>query len=192
MSRCRAITRPLAGQLRQQSQCVIRPFTTGAARSAEVAATPAAAAPPPVPTDPLDLDPNTVMPEFEAHLAKEGKMPIGSRRRRVAIRTTTDVPFEHLPYQAFQEARKILAADRESKLEAMRKTEKKLDNMEQIDAGAVKGGQYMKDQKIASLRRHVEELKILADVNDPVVKKRYEDGLGMFAIGSSDMQLRQY
>lgn len=190
MSRCRAITRPLAGQLRQQSQCVIRPFTTGAARSADVAATPAAT--PPVPTDPLDLDPNTVLPEFEAHLAKEGKMPIGSRRRRVAIRTTTDVPFEHLPYQAFQEARKILAADRELKLEAMRKTEKKLDNMEQIDANAVKGGQYMKDQKIASLRRHVEELKILADVNDPVVKKRYEDGLGMFAIVSPEVQLHQY
>lgn len=175
MSRCRAITRPLAGQLRQQTQCVIRPFTTGAAARAEVAATPAAA---PEPTNPLDLDPNTVMPEFEAHLAKEGKMPIGSRRRRVAIRTTTDVPFEHLPYQAFQEARKILAADRELKLEAMRKTERKLENMETIEAEQVKGGQYMKDQKIASLRRHIEELKILADVNDPVVKKRYEDGLG--------------
>lgn len=172
MSRCQAIARPLARQLQQQ--CVIRPFSTAAARAAEAAATTATAQP----TDPRDLDPNTVLPEFEAQLIKAGQMPIGSRRRRVAMRTTGDLPFEHLPYQAFQEARKILAADREDKVAQIQKTLDKISELEKTDASAVQGGQAMKDTKLASLRRYVDRLKILADVNDPVVKKRYEDGLG--------------
>ncbi|RSM19884.1 hypothetical protein CDV31_001242 [Fusarium ambrosium] len=172
MSRCQAVVRPLARQLRPQ--CVIRPFTTALPRAAEVETpTPAAAE-----TNPLDLDPNTVLPEFEAQVIKAGKMPIGSRRRRVAIRTTGDLPFEHLPYQAFQEARKILAADREDKLAKITKEVEKIAFLEKKDAGEVQGGQKMKDVRLASLRRHVEKLKILADANDPIVKKRFEDGLG--------------
>jgi len=46
------------------------------------------------------------------------------------------------------------------------------------DPAAVRGGQRMRDTRLASLRRHVERLKILADANDPLVKKRFEDGLG--------------
>lgn len=129
--------------------------------------------------NPLDLDPNTVLPEFEAQVIKAGKMPIGSRRRRVAIRTTGDLPFEHLPYQAFQEARKILAADREQKLAQITKEVDKIAFLEKKDPSEVQGGQKMKDVKLASLRRHVDKLKILADANDPIVKKRFEDGLGM-------------
>ncbi|KAF7561024.1 hypothetical protein G7046_g3119 [Stylonectria norvegica] len=179
MSRCQAVARPLARQLRQQ--CVLRPFHTGAARAAELQTQEPAQTttpPPPVAMNPLDLDPNTVLPEFEDQLVRAGKMPIGSRRRRVAIRTTGDLPFEHLPYQAFQEARKILAIDREEKLAGIAKEVKKITALEAKDAAEVQGGQAMKDVKLASLRRHVERLKILADVNDPLVKKRYEDGLG--------------
>ncbi|KAI5461736.1 phosphatidylethanolamine-binding protein [Mariannaea sp. PMI_226] len=176
-SRCQAVVRPLARQLRPQHVARTRPFTTGPARAAGAGAnvqsqTSAAD------MNPLDLDPNTVLPEFEAQLVKSGKMPIGSRRRRVAIRTTGDIPFEHLPYQAFQEARKILAADREQKLSQISQTLEKISLLEKRDANEIKGGQQIKDIKLGSLRRHADKLKILADVNDPVVKKRYEDGLG--------------
>ncbi|PNY23314.1 54S ribosomal protein L35, mitochondrial [Tolypocladium capitatum] len=174
MSRCRAVARPLARQLQQQQQqpCAIRPFTAGAARAAAEAREQQ--------TRPsgLDLDPDTVLPEFEAQLIKEGKMPVGSRRRRVAMRTTSSIPFEQLPYQAFQEARRILAADREDKLSKIGAELDKIAWLEDKDAAEVKGGQQMKDTKLASLRRHVERLKILADANDPLVKKRFEDGLG--------------
>ncbi|TFA98894.1 hypothetical protein CCMA1212_009352 [Trichoderma ghanense] len=180
MSRCQAVARPLARQLRQQ--CSIRPFTSGAARAAEVqqqqtASTSSSSSAQPLPS-PLDLDPNSVLPEFEAPLIKAGKMPVGSRRRRVALRTTAAIPFEQLPYQAFQEARAILAADRQEKVAKIREQLGKIAALEAKDAAQVKGGEKMKETKLASLRRSVEELKILADINDPLVKKRFEDGLG--------------
>ena len=178
MSRCQSVARPLARQLRSQPpQCLARPFTSTATKPADVKEQPssAAAAQP----SPLDMDPDTVLPEFEAQLIKAGKMPVGSRRRRLALRTVPDpLPFEQLPYQAFQEARKILAADREDKLQKIHAELGKIAWLEEKSADEVKGGQYMKDTKLASLRRHVEHLKILADVNDPVVKKRFEDGVG--------------
>ncbi|KAH6988050.1 phosphatidylethanolamine-binding protein [Ilyonectria sp. MPI-CAGE-AT-0026] len=176
MSRCQAVVRPLARQLRPQ--CLSRPFTSAAARAADVPPQAETASTPPAAVNPLDLDPNTVLPEFEEQLVKAGKMPIGSRRRRVAMRTTTDIPFEHLPYQAFQDARKILAADREQKLAQITQTLNKISLLEKKDVAEVKGGLERKNIKLASLRRHADELKILADVNDPIVKKRYEDGLG--------------
>jgi large subunit ribosomal protein L35 len=167
MSRCQAVMRPIARQLRPS---VARPFTSAAIRrSAETqTATPSTA----------DLDPNTVLPEFEQQLMKAGKMPIGSRRRRMAIRSTGDLPFEHLPYQAFQEARKILAVDREEKLAEISKELEKISRLEATGPEDIKGGQKMKDIKIKSLHKYVERLKILADANDPIVKKRFEDGTG--------------
>ncbi|KAL3959350.1 hypothetical protein ACCO45_007512 [Purpureocillium lilacinum] len=107
-------------------------------------------------------------------------MPVGSRRRRVALRSTTDLglPFEQLPYQAFQEARAVLAADRADKLGQIRTQLGRIARLEGADPAAVRGGQRMRDTRLASLRRHVERLKILADANDPLVKKRFEDGLG--------------
>jgi large subunit ribosomal protein L35 len=122
-----------------------------------------------------------VLPEFEQQLMKAGKMPIGSRRRRMAIRSTGDLPFEHLPYQAFQEARKILAVDREQKLAEISKELDKISRLEATSPDEIKGGQKMKDIKIKSLHKYVERLKILADANDPVVKKRFEDGTGRSA-----------
>ncbi|TWU74867.1 hypothetical protein ED733_002503 [Metarhizium rileyi] len=166
MSRCQAIARPLARQLRQP--CVVRTFATDVHAAAEVQEQASAA----------DLDPATVPPELEAQLIKAGKMPIGSRRRRVALRTTHNIPFEQLPYQAFQEARKILAADREDKLAKIRAELEKIARLEAKEPTEVKGGQKMKEIKLASLRREVERLKLLADANDPLVKKRFEDGLG--------------
>lgn len=179
MSRCTSLARPLARQLcsRPRQGLAARSLTTTTPWSApdvqQQQQQPSTSA------SPLDQNPDTVLPEFEESLIKAGQMPVGSRRRRVAMRTTTDpLPFEQLPYQAFQEARKILAADRQEKLQRIRDETAKIAWLEARDASQVKGGQYMKDTKLASLRRHVEQLKILADINDPLVKKRFEDGLG--------------
>ncbi|KAF6817352.1 ribosomal protein 35 [Colletotrichum sojae] len=129
--------------------------------------------------DPLELDPNTaVAPWAEKDLWKAGTPPVGSRRRRYAIRTSQNIPFEQLPYQAFQEARKILAADREEKLAAIVAETAKIKRLESLPEDQIKGGERMRQMKLSSLRKHVEELKILADINDPAVKRRFEDGLG--------------
>ncbi|OBR10938.1 phosphatidylethanolamine-binding protein [Colletotrichum higginsianum IMI 349063] len=129
--------------------------------------------------DPVELNPNTaVAPWAEKDLWKAGTPPIGSRRRRYAIRTSANLPFEQLPYQAFQEARKILAADRQEKLQAIIAEMQKIKRLEGIKGDNVRGGEKMRQRKLASMRQHVERLKILADINDPAVKRRFEDGLG--------------
>ena len=43
---------------------------------------------------------------------------------------------------------------------------------------AVSGGEMKKETRLGSMRRQLERLKVLADINDPLVKKRFEDGLG--------------
>lgn len=111
---------------------------------------------------------------------KKGIQPIGSRRKRMAIRTTPNIPFEQLPYQCFQEARKVLQADREEKLEQIRVEAEKIKKLEATDASKFRDGEYMKQKRLASLRRYVEELKVLADINDPLVKRKFEDGLGEY------------
>lgn len=41
-----------------------------------------------------------------------------------------------------------------------------------------RGKQWFKDRKLDSVQRSLEELKIAADINDPIVKRKFEDGLG--------------
>ncbi|KAI0869782.1 ribosomal protein YmL35 [Hypoxylon argillaceum] len=125
------------------------------------------------------LDPNTTTAHWaERKLMRTGIHPVGSRRRRAALRTSEDVPFEQLPYQCFQEARKILQEDRQEKLQALAKELVKIKRLEETPADQVTGGQRKKDLRLKSLRKYVEELKILVDINDPIVKRRFEDGLG--------------
>ncbi|KAI0381818.1 hypothetical protein F5Y04DRAFT_60573 [Hypomontagnella monticulosa] len=114
----------------------------------------------------------------ERKLVRMGTPPIGSRRRRAAIRTSENVPFEQLPYQCFQEARKILQEDRQEKIRAIAKEVAKIKRLEETPADQVPGGERKKNLRLASLRKYLKELKILADVNDPIVKRRFEDGLG--------------
>lgn len=109
---------------------------------------------------------------------KQGLPPIGSRRRRAAIKTSQNIPFEHLPYQCFQDARAVLQADRQEKLQALQSTLASIKRLEGTPADQLPGGERKKTMRLASLRKHVEELKILADINDPNVKRRFEDGLG--------------
>ncbi|PNH74606.1 hypothetical protein VD0001_g2979 [Verticillium dahliae] len=176
MSSCRQAARPLAKCLRHDA-LQLRPFTTTPSAPAEVykvvrdrpEGTP----------DPLELDPNTaVAPWAEKDLWKAGTPPVGSRRRRYAIRTSQNLPFEQLPYQAFQEARKILALDRQKKVEAIAAEVEKMRKIRETDVALFRGGEKKREMKLESIRRHIEHLKIQADINDPAVKRRFEDGLG--------------
>ncbi|KAI2621697.1 PEBP-like protein [Hypoxylon sp. NC1633] len=125
------------------------------------------------------MDRNTTTAHWaERKLIRMGTPPIGSRRRRAALRTSENVPFEQLPYQCFQEARKILQEDRQEKLQAITKELAKIKRLEETPADQVPGGEQKRSARLANLKKHVEKLKILADVNDAAVKRKFEDGLG--------------
>ena len=51
------------------------------------------------------------------------------------------------------------------------------------------GGEYAKKGKLVRMQKHLEELKIFADVNDPLIKKRFEDNMGWSTIS---LLLRSY
>lgn len=48
----------------------------------------------------------------------------------------------------------------------------------QAQDAAELGGEPRKIGKLVAMHKYLEHLKILADSNDPVIKKRFEDGLG--------------
>ena len=163
------VTRPLARRL-LAAPPALRAFSLSAAR-----ADPTPTATEPATADP-NLDPNTVLGwKAEQALTKAGTPPVGSRRRRAALRGAANLPFEQLPYQCFQEALAVIRADREAKVGAIRTELAKIARLEGITE---EEGKARRELRIKSLRKHVEELKILADINDPLVKKRFEDGLG--------------
>lgn len=191
MSTCRAAARPLAKCLQHG-----RATAAGAASSRKAFATTplrpqdatpttpttSSSGPPPPPPpetgNPLDLDPNTAVDAWaEAQLAKLGTPPLGSRRRRAALRTSPGLPFEQLPYQCFQEARALLAQAREEKVAALAAEAAKIRRLEEA-TGLTGSEEVHRQRRLAGLRRQVEKLKILADIDDPLVKKRFEDGLG--------------
>lgn len=148
-------------------------FTSASSFSEEASLTPTPPSPPP----PL-LDPNTIHTRKEEHLlAARGLLPIGSRRRRAALASTSNIPFEQLPYQCFQEARKILGADREIKLRQIEEERKRIAKVEATDVSKL-GGEASKKGKLVAMHKYLEQLKVLADANDPVIKKRFEDGEG--------------
>ncbi|KAI1438214.1 phosphatidylethanolamine-binding protein [Xylaria sp. CBS 124048] len=125
------------------------------------------------------VDPNTTTAHWaERKLMRAGTPPIGSRRRRAALRSSENIPFEQLPYQCFQEARKFLREDREEKLAHLAKELAKLKRLEETPADQLPGGQRKKDLRIASLKEYIANAKILVDINDPNVKRRFEDGHG--------------
>ena len=103
---------------------------------------------------------------------------IGSARRRAALRSSSSIPFEQLPYQCFQEARKILIEDREEKLQQIQVERERISRIRRQDAAAC-GGEALKRQRLRSMQKRLDHLKILADINDPMIKKRFEDGEGM-------------
>lgn len=125
------------------------------------------------------LDPNTVTSSREERqLMRLGIFPIGSRRRRAAVKTSDNIPFEQLPYLCFQEARKVLLEEREETLQKIKKQRLRISNLLAKDVGNIEGGQERKDSTLRSMKKYLEELKIQADLHDPIVKKRFEDGIG--------------
>lgn len=124
-------------------------------------------------------------------LSKPEKQLIGSRRRRAAISSTTNIPFEQLPYQCFQEARKVLLADREDKLKKIEVERKRIAKVQTQDAAEL-GGEARKKGRLIAMHKYLEHLKILADSNDPIIKKRFEDGLGNSVLSLLILILRMY
>ena len=124
-------------------------------------------------------DPATVhVPRLERKLMRSGQFPIGSRRRRAALSQSPGVPFDELPYQCFQEARKILIADRAEKLKKIETERARIGRLQDVDPNTFPGGEMYKQRRLNSMMAELEKLKILADVNDPNVKRRFEDGNG--------------
>lgn len=109
---------------------------------------------------------------------RQGTAPIGSRRRRAALQTAGGLPFEQLPYQCFQEARKVLLADRAQKLEEIESMRQKIARL-QAQPVEQAGGEISRKSRVTAMQQHLEKLKILADINDPLVKRKFEDGQGM-------------
>lgn len=125
------------------------------------------------------VDPATVTNRTEEKaLFEAGTHPIGSRRRRAAMQQTGSVPFDQLPYQCFQEARQILIADREEKLRQIEVERVRLERAQALDPETIRGGEKAKQLKIKDIQKHMERLKIYADINDANVKRRFEDGYG--------------
>jgi large subunit ribosomal protein L35 len=126
-----------------------------------------------------DPDPETVhVPRLERKLRRAGRVPIGSRRRRAALAHSPGIPFDQLPYQCFQEARKILIADRAEKLKKINTERARIARLQEVDPNTFPGGDAYKQRRLRSMKAELEKLKILADINDPNVKKKFEDGLG--------------
>ena len=105
---------------------------------------------------------------------------VGSARRRAALRHASGIPFEQLPYQAFQEARKILIEDRQQKLEQILEERRRIAQLQRQNPATV-GEAKSKEHRLREMQQHLQKLKILADINDPVIKKRFEDGEGRTA-----------
>ena len=134
------------------------------------------------------IEPNLAhTPKLESRLLRRRSMtPIGSRRRRAALQAGEQFPFEQLPYQCFQEARKVLQVDRAEKLKQIEAQRAKLQRL--MAADTQPQNEASKERRMKSMAEHLEELKVWADINDPVVKRRFEDGKGESArhdIGSS-------
>ncbi|GAB7354203.1 hypothetical protein MBLNU459_g4750t3 [Dothideomycetes sp. NU459] len=134
--------------------------------------------PPPPSPPPSSINPNAVFTaKSERKLLQTHKLtPVGSRRRRAALQSGSRIPFEQLPYQCFQEARKVLAADRQDKIQQLDTQRARLARLREKPVEPQHERQ--KEQRLASMARHLDELKIYADINDPIVKKRFEDGQG--------------
>jgi large subunit ribosomal protein L35 len=109
---------------------------------------------------------------------KTSVAPKENKRRQVIRANTTSIPFDELPYQCFQEARKILVADRAEKLKQIETERARIERLKETDPSIFRGGQPYKERRIRDMQGTLEKLKIYADINDPNVKRRFEDGLG--------------
>lgn len=127
-------------------------------------------------------DPSLVSsPRLERRLIRQGTSPIGSRRRRAALQGSANLPFEQLPYQCFQEARKILLSDRTQKLEEIETMRQRIARVEALSPEEA-GSEKSRKSRVHAMQLHLERLKINADINDPLVKRKFEDGQGTLEV----------
>ena len=155
----------------------VRTFTTSRPALLETTTEPASAdAPPP---SPPTLNPELVSkPAQERRLIEEtGQQPFASRRRRHMLKQTQNIPFEQLPFQCFQEARKILQEDRKQKLQEIQMQRERIQKLSEKTVAPEE--EARKEHQIKTMRQRLEYSKILADINDPMVKKNFEDKQGM-------------
>jgi large subunit ribosomal protein L35 len=96
----------------------------------------------------------------------------------MALQQSANIPFEQLPYQCFQEARKILQADRKEKLKQIEIERAKIARLKAADLGDLT--EQQRQNKLLPMQKHLEKLKIWADFNDPIVKRNFEDGKGIY------------
>lgn len=73
----------------------------------------------------------------------------------------------------------MLQTDRAEKLKQIASERAKIARLSEQDPTTIKGGEKQKETRLDSMRRYLEQLKVLADINDPLIKKRFEDGDGM-------------
>ena len=67
--------------------------------------------------------------------------------------------------------------DRQEKIKEIETQQMRIKTVTEQDA-QVSGGPGAKETRLRSMRKHLNELIILADINDPVVKRKFEDGQG--------------
>lgn len=79
----------------------------------------------------------------------------------------------------------MLLTDREEKLKEIESVRQKLSRLQALSAEEA-GGEQSRKSRIVALELRLERLKILADINDPIVKRRFEDGLGNLIITWND------
>lgn len=81
---------------------------------------------------------------------------------------------ETMPFQTYQFALNYIKKDREVKKSLIKESQKKIHNVEkkQAQTGA------SQSRRLSSLRRHLEYLKIQADINNPRVKYSFDQGIG--------------
>lgn len=154
---------------------LVRAYSATTPRLAEAESD--AQAQPPAPKQDVDPESAATWRDLKA-LRRAGKNPVGSRRRRAALKEGQGVPFEQMPFQTFQEARKILALDRDVKLKKIESEKIKISNLEAKSGDGSPQADSIKKGRLMAMRKHLEYLKVQADINDPVIKKRFEDRQG--------------
>lgn len=70
--------------------------------------------------------------------------------------------------------------DRQEKREQIQLYRSRIERLQAIDVAPQ--DEAMKQKRLADMRRKLEATKILADINDPIVKRRFEDGVGALII----------
>jgi large subunit ribosomal protein L35 len=103
------------------------------------------------------------------------------------LKQTQNIPFEQLPFQCFQEARKVLQEDRKQKIEEIQMQRERIQRLSEQKLEPQDEGN--REHRLRSMRERLEYTKILADINDPMVKRTFEDKQGMLLCYSRFAQI---